>query len=158
MKFSTIIVRGAFSGPIFKIFWNIFSCAPSFCMVICGMVALTTDVYRHMRLDFQLSLMCHKLNFHEVHLVGPFFFLGKLSNLTACNLLWLIFKIWPGKAKLQWLLGIMTKKSIARCISESTYNFQIWGAFSGPDTCSLKSRFYLFSAKLASFCIILPSV
>ena len=73
MKFSTIIVRGAFSGPIFKIFWNIFSYVPSFCMVICGMVALTTEVYMHIRSDFQLSLMFHKLNFHEVHLVGPFF-------------------------------------------------------------------------------------
>ena len=73
MKHSKIS-KGAFSGPVFQFFWDIFSFAPSFCMVICGMVALTTDVYVHMRSDFQLSLMCHKLNFHEVHLEGPFFF------------------------------------------------------------------------------------
>ena len=52
-------------------------------MVIWGMVTLTTVVHMHMISDFQLSLIFHKSNFPEVHLVGPFFFWG---NFHACLL------------------------------------------------------------------------
>ena len=52
-------------------------------MVIWGMVTLTTVVHMHMISDFQLSLIFHKLNFHDLHLVGPIFF---TVNFHACLL------------------------------------------------------------------------
>ena len=52
-------------------------------MVIWGMVTLTTVVHMHMISDFQLSLIFHKLNFLDLHLVGPIFF---TENFHACLL------------------------------------------------------------------------
>ena len=52
-------------------------------MVIWGMVTLTTVVHMHMISDFQLSLIFHKLNFLDLHLVGPFYY---AENFHACLL------------------------------------------------------------------------
>ena len=55
VEFPSKLAGPAFSGPVFKNFWYIFSCVLSLCMVICDMMTLGTGVCMLMKPDFHLS-------------------------------------------------------------------------------------------------------